>query len=347
MTDDQRVSFGLIGCGSVAPYHVHAFQKSSLARLALVADADAEIARRFGERFGVSAARTVDELLSFTGIQAVSIATPPGTLATLGAQAARAGKHVLAEKPLASTVEEARALIETCRNAGIKLSVWLERRYQPFAVKARELIQNGTLGPIFLITVNTLVYKTASYWNYGFRNEGPSTDWRRSRTLSGGGVLLINTIHQLDLAAFISGLRVVDVFARTIGGAGEVENVALASLRCSRGELINVTASSSAFGLGNFPVYASRDILVGAEGSLILSTPLELKHRVIGTKSFELPLLDLVDSKALAVDDFAKVILEGREPPISPMDALKALTVVKAAYRSAETGERVLLGEED
>lgn len=344
---DSKITFGLVGCGSVAQYHVHALRKAKNVELVLVADIDSELARQFSERFDVPYAKTVNDLFRDPDIQAVSIATPPGTLSLLGAQAAESGKHVIVEKPMATSSSDARRLVQVCRAADVKLSVWLERRYQPFAVKARELVRAGELGRVVLVMVNTLGYKTASYWSFGFRNEGPPTSWRLDRKQSGGGVLLINTIHQLDLARFITGLSVCDVFAMTLEKPPAIETVAMVNMRCRRGELVNIISSSSAVGLGRFPIYASRDIISGTEGSLILGTPLELKHRITGSQCFDLPLLDLVDSKAAAVEDFASAILEDITPPVSPADCIEALSVILAAYESSETGQTIQLEDNE
>lgn len=337
----EKITFGLIGCGSVAPFHVQALRRAPNTRLLMVADTDAAVAETFGQRFGVAAARSVDELLENPAINAVTIAAPHAVLPKLGIRAALAGKHVIVEKPGGARSRDAQQFVAACRNAGVKASVWLERRYQPFAIKARELVQDGVLGRIFLVLVSTLLYKAPSYWTYGFRNDGPPGNWRTSKQESGGGVLLMNTIHQLDLAAFITGLEICEVFGRTLEPANQVETLALVNSRCANGELINVISSSSAFGIGSFPIYASRDLILGTEGSIILNAPLELKHRVLGNRNFEVPLLDLNEAKALAIEQFARAILEDFAPPVAVQDVITALAIVEAAYQSAAQGQPV------
>jgi UDP-N-acetyl-2-amino-2-deoxyglucuronate dehydrogenase len=338
---NRKISFGLIGCGSVAPFHVHAIRRAANTSLRMVADADPTLAEAFGRRFNVAAARSVDELLQNPAIDAVTIAAPHAVLPELGIHAALAGKHVIVEKPGGARSRDAEQFVAACQRAGVKSSVWLERRYQPFAIKARELVQAGTLGKVFLVLVSTLLYKAPSYWTYGFRNDGPPGSWRTSKQDSGGGVLLMNTIHQLDLAAFITGLQITEVFGRTLEPSCQVETLALVNSRCLNGELVNVISSSSAFGIGPFPIYASRDLIIGTEGSIILNAPLELKHRVLGNKNFEVPLLDLTEAKTIAIEQFAQAILEDREPPVAVRDMITGLAVVEAAYQSAAQGRPV------
>lgn len=341
----RKIRFGLIGCGSVSPYHVKAIQKAGNAELIMAADSDVSQARRFARRFGLEAAAGVDELLENQSIEAVSIAVPHHLLPVLGSKAAEAGKHVILEKPVATNCEDAEKLIDTCREAGVKLTVWLERRYQPFAEAAKSFVENGELGRINLGIINTIGYKKASYWNYGFRDEGPYTTWRTRKESSGGGVLIMNAFHQIDLMLFICGEQVSEIYGQTgcFNPDVEVENVATVSMKCKSGALINLTASTCAYGLGRYPLYAARDVICGSEGSCILSVPLEIKQKITGGRSLDLPLLDLVDSKALQVEAFSKAIIEDVPPPVNPEDALGVLRIIRAAYNSAENGSSVKL----
>lgn len=341
----RKVNFGLIGCGSVSPYHVRAMQKATNAELIMAADSDRDRAKQFAGRFGIESAGDVDELLENRDIEAVSIAAPHDTLPILGTKAAAAGKHIIVEKPMAATYEDAKKLISVCREAGIKLTVWLERRYQPFAIKAKSYVENKSLGSITLGIINTIGYKKASYWNYGFRDEGPYTTWRQKKKRSGGGVLIMNSFHQIDLMLFISGEEVAEVYGQSacFNRDIEVENVATISMRCKSGALINLTASTCAYGLGRYPLYAARDIICGTEGSCVLTIPLEIKQKISGDRTFDLPILNLVETKSLQLEAFSEAIISDSKPPIAPEDALKVLRIITAAYRSAETGAAVKL----
>lgn len=340
---DRRVKFGLIGCGSVAPYHVKAIQQAANSDLVMVADQDISRAQHMSRRFGVESFGGVDEIINHPGIEAVSIATSHDALTPLGIKAARANKHVIVEKPMALRCRDAENLMDTCKHNGVKLSVWLERRYQPFAIEARSLVEKKSLGQIHLGIINTIGYKKASYWNFGFRDEGPYSTWRGRKSSSGGGVLIMNAFHQLDLMLFITGEEVGEVYGRTsyLNPGIEVENIATVSMKCSSGALINLTATTTGFGLGRYPLYASRDIISGSEGSCILSVPLEIKQKISGDTTIDLPLLDLAQCKSAETEAFADSILNGTEPPVDPRDALSVLKIIESAYLSAETGSPV------
>lgn len=338
------LGFGLIGCGGVAPHHAEAMKQAVNAQLVTVADLDPQRAARFAERYGVRAARDVAELLADSEVEAVSLAVPPLSLVSLGLQAAAAGKHVLAEKPLATSPAEAGRLIVACERAGVRLSVWFERRYQPFVTEAKRLVNEGALGTLHLALIHCLTYKPPSYWQKGLSEE-PSA-WRRSLA-EGGGVLNVNACHQLDLVRHITGLEVEEAFARkaTVAEPIEVENLALVSLRCRGGALLNLVASSCTHGLGRYPAYTLPDVLSGTEGSLLLGTRLELSRISEPVQRWEHPLLDLAQTKARAVDDFARAVRAGEPPPIAAHDAVAVLEVLAAAHRSAADGRPVLVKE--
>jgi predicted dehydrogenase len=336
---NAKLKFGLLGCGAAGMLHAEAIASCPETELVLVADVDERMAREVARRYGVPHVGSAEELLADVHVAAVSIALPHHLHYEYGLQAAAAGKHAIIEKPFTTSSAHGRELIEVFARQGLTLSAWLERRYMPFAAKARELLQTGMAGRLIYITINVLGYKPRAYWEYGMRNETFPSQWRKSWETSAGGPLMMNGIHQIDLVRYITGLEVIEVYARmgTFYHDVEVEDTIAVMLEFDNGALGRIDCSCAAYGAGTFPIQHKRDYLYGTDGYLFLSAPLETYDRVYEHRVHDVPVRAVPECKALEVADFARAVAEGRPHGAFAEEILKSRRVVEAAYESAQS----------
>src|SRR5579859_4651331 len=247
MPDRQPVRFGIIGCGGAAIPVAEAISASPVARLAAAYDLNPALARDVAERFGATAHERLESLLNGDAVDAVYIAVPHNQLAPLAAQALRAGQHALVEKPMALSLAEADGLIALARANRLALGVNFELRQSAQAMQARALVRAGAIGDVVAVRIQTFIDKPASYWQAGYSGRWVSS-WRTSLAQAGGGVVLMNTSHQLDIVRYVTGLEVLRISGE-IGTLAapvpmEVEDTASASLRFTNGAIGSLMAGA-------------------------------------------------------------------------------------------------------
>ncbi|MGC8863073.1 MAG: Gfo/Idh/MocA family protein, partial [Armatimonadota bacterium] len=230
----SELGFGIIGAGSVSPLHAAAIANCPGARLVAVADLCEERARALAP----DAAIYTDyrRLLDRPDVDAVCLCVPSGMRLPIAIDAARAGKHILAEKPLEVTLERADAIIAACDQAGVKLAVIFQLRFMPAVRALRNAIETGALGRLVLGDTYVKWHRSQEYYD--------SSDWRGTWEMDGGGALMNQAIHHVDLLQWMMG-PVESVFGRTATLVREriqVEDTAAACLRFANGALGTVEA---------------------------------------------------------------------------------------------------------
>ena len=370
---------GMIGCGEVA-YSLTGKSLSNArnARMVLAMDDSLERARSFGAAFGVPATDRLDQVLENPEVDAVVISTPHVDHEPLTVRAAAAGKHVMCEKPIACTLDQADRMIEACKSAGVFLGINMVARYESVTRSARDFVQSGAIGDVIGLNVHFTIRKPDSYWDGGFTGRARSP-WRRSWASAGGGVMMINIIHELDRLCFIAGVRPVSVSAdiATFCSEVEVEDSAAATYRFSNGAIGSITASSCAYGDRSFGVQiigTHGQITFGAFAARLLRDTLKRNGRSYALRRIvpealltrlarpslkvftvrQIPGLKanrwntlrapvLGDARRLYVERFAEAVAEGREPEVGGAEGRRILEAVLAAYGSARTGTRWML----
>jgi predicted dehydrogenase len=251
----KRYGFGILGTGMVAEYHRQAIAAADGAELIAVAHHDAAQFARIGERFGVPCLSEA-ALLARADIDVIVICTPSGQHAEQAIRAAAAGKHVLVEKPLALTLDDADAMIEACQASGVLLAVCLQRRTEPLFQSVRQAVEAGDLGELTLASLSLPYYRSDAY--YG------QAAWRGTWAGDGGGVLMNQGIHLIDLLVWYLGdAEVIQAQAATLQREVEVEDTLVATLGFPGGALAAVAATTTA-GSG----FAHRLELHGTRGSI-------------------------------------------------------------------------------
>jgi UDP-N-acetylglucosamine 3-dehydrogenase len=304
---------GILGLGSAGVRHFRAFRK--IPDISVVgADLD-EKRRAPVEAEGGTTVMTLESLLS-SRPEAVVVAVPHASLADAALQALEAGAHVLLEKPMATSLEDAMRVVNRARVLERRVMVSFVHRFRPDVAAARDLIARGEIGsPVFL---TDLMASGAS--------EMPPWVWDRAR--AGGGMMLYNGIHQVDRARFLLGEEVDTVRAevRTLAHAVDTEDT-VTGLLGFRSRAVGVVAQHKAAATA-MPVWETQ--VFGTKGSLRIRTGQELSWVSEGT-SATLPGIPEDRFYGAAVE-FVAAIQEDRAPSPSGEDGVAALEVVLRMY---------------
>src|SRR3954466_11963247 len=235
----QELGFAIIGAGMVARYQPTAIERTPGAGLVAICRSDPARAEETAAQFGVPCLADYTDLLARDDVDAVCICTPSGLHAEQTIAAARAGKHVLVEKPIALTLADADAMIAACEQAGVRLGVALQRRTEPEFQRVQAAIAAGELGRPVLGSISMPYLRLPSYYD--------SADWRGTWALDGGGALMNQGIHLVDLLLWLLGdAAEVRATAATLAHAIEVEDCVTAMLRFASGALGSIVATTAA-----------------------------------------------------------------------------------------------------
>ncbi|MDA0745952.1 MAG: Gfo/Idh/MocA family oxidoreductase [bacterium] len=340
----QKLRIGMIGCGEIA-YKASgkAIGDARNAEIVMAMDPVAEVAASFGQTFGVPHTTELDEVLEHSEVDAVVISAPHYLHEPLTVQAASAGKHVMCEKPIACTLEQADRMIAACKEAGVLLGINLVSRYAASTVKAKELVSAGVIGEVVGMQFHVMADKQDSYWTGGYSGR-VQTEWRKSREQSGGGVLVMNLVHDIDRFRYITGLEAVRVFCEydTYCTRVEVEDSITAVFRYDNGAIGTATASSCARGRrGN------GNRIVGTEGQILFPAGETMEvftsrgERGLQAGEWNSLSLQGEEPRRVYTERFAEAVFESRQPDIPGEEGRKTLETIVAAYRSGETHQPV------
>ncbi|MFI0976927.1 Gfo/Idh/MocA family protein [Streptomyces sp. NPDC021093] len=357
MTDAVR--FGILGCGSVGGFTGRLLTRPDgplreRARLVAVAGQNLARAKALGAELDRDAL-TVPELLARPDIDAVVVCTPSGTHADIGCAALRAGKHVLVEKPVEVTPEAADRLIAAAAEAGRTLGVVSQHRFDPAALAVKSAVDRGELGRITSVLIEVPLWRAADYYASG--------NWRGTRALDGGGALMNQAVHAVDLAQWLVGpvVRAAAHTGRLAHDGIEVEDVATASLEFAGGALGALLATTAAY-----PGRVTRVAVNGDRGSAVIDNDeLAYFHAAregergaaygaygAGDQSAErLPRPGPEQERDRAgllyephrdqFADFCDAVRDGRAPAVDGTAGRRAVAAVHAVYTAARTGRTV------
>jgi len=340
MAMSETIGFAILGAGMVADYHRQAITANAELGARLVAIGHYNPAR-FADicaQFGVPCINQ-EELLAHPEVDVVCICTPSGQHAAQAMAAAGAGKHVLVEKPMALSLADADAMIAACDHAGVKLGVVLQRRAEPLFQRIHRAIQAGDLGDLTLGVVTLPYYRPQAYYD--------QADWRGTWALDGGGVLMNQGIHLVDLLIWYMGDPVqVQAYAATLHRDIEVEDTLAATLRFANGALATITATTTA-ALGcphRIEIYGTGGG-IQVEGESICRW--KLADPAKGT--VEPPEISIPANAGAAGDprgirptghiaifrDFIQALRANRPPQIGGAEGRRSLATVLAIYQAA------------
>jgi predicted dehydrogenase len=345
------IGTALIGVGKVASAHAEALASLPGSRFLAVFDTDHARARAFADRYGVRAYASLEALLADGRVQMVSICTPHPTHAGLAIQVAESGRHALVEKPMALDVDECDAMIRAAAVNGVQLGVISQRRLYEPVKRVRDAIEQGRIGRAVLATVTVLGWRGEDYY--------AADPWRGTRAGEGGGILVNQVTHHLDLLQWFMG-PVEEVFgycANLNHRYTEVEDTAIAVLRFQGHALGSIVVSNSQKpGLfGRIHVHGDTGASVGVEtetGSAFIAgvttsvaPPINDIWTIPGEEGRLQAWQDEDRARASRIDimthyhraqieDFLAAIRHARPPLVSGEEGRKSVEIASAIYRS-------------
>ena len=351
----QKIKTAIIGCGKVSDLHAAALKRTPEAQFVAVYSRNPEKARQYGEKYGVRGFCDIREMIAAAGVEAVIVCTPHPAHRDAAVMAAEAGAHVLVEKPLASTLQDCDAMLAAAKKAKVKIGVVCQRRFYSPVQRMRRAIEQGKIGKPALGTVLMLGWRDQKYYE--------SDPWRGQWRAEGGGVLVNQAPHQLDLLQWFMGPidELFGVWSNINHPYIEVDDSAVAVIRFRSGALGNIVVSNSQKpGLyGKVHVHGQNGASVGVQtdgGAMFIAGMSSIQEPPVNdlwTVPGEEPMLaqwkqedsdlfnGLENSMAhyfqLQISDFLRAITENREPLVTGEDGRKTVEIFTAIYRSQQT----------
>lgn len=354
----MSVRIGVVGCGAIGPTHAQAIARIDGAELVGFYDPVRERAEKSAEKYGGRAFPTYSALLKAT--DGVTLGVPSGYHSKVGVTAARAGVHVLSEKPIEVNLPAAKRLVTACREANVKLGVVSQHRFAPDIRQLKEWADGGTLGTLIAGDASIKWFRTQAYYDSG--------DWRGTWKLDGGGCLMNQGVHYIDMIQWImGGVLAVRAITRTLAHERiEVEDIANVLVEYKNGA-VGVIQGSTAY----YPGMAERLEVHGTKGSVIVEsdrlktvelcdttedgslygkgvgqqpTPKVTTEGTVAGGAASNPADLWIEQHRLQIEDWVHAIRDDRDPFITGEMAMEPLKVILAIYASARRGgARVLV----
>jgi UDP-N-acetylglucosamine 3-dehydrogenase len=334
----EKVKIGVIGCGSIAQHrHLPEYKMNEQVELVAVCDINTERANSVAQQYGVKAYTNYEELLASGTVEAVSVCTPNYLHAPISVAALNSGVHVLCEKPMATSEEEAKAMIEAAKTNGKKLMIGHNQRFVASHQKARELIEKGEIGKIYS-------FRTA--FGHG-GPEGWSVDgkdsWFFKKDEAFIGAMGDLGVHKTDMLRYILNEEIVEVGAFVESNAKDFANVddnAVCVLKTQSGIIGTLAASWAYNGKED-----NSTIVYGEKGILRLEDDptysLVAQYATGEVVNYELGKIQSNDeggqSNSHVIEQFVDAVAEDKESPVPGEEGLKSLAVILAALKSSQT----------
>ncbi len=342
------VGFGLIGCGAIGMLHAGILSDLDGARLVSAYDSNPQSAARVAQRFGCSAAASLGEVLARNDIDAVVVCTPSGLHPEAVEAAARAGKHVVCEKPLGISAEQAKRMISVCDRCGVKLYPIFQHRFSDAVQSMKQALGTGKWGRVYWGSAHVILYRDDAYYR--------QSPWRGTLDMD-GGALLNQSIHYIDLLIWLLG-RPVSVMGMCASRRGitEAEDVGAGCVRFENGCLGSIEGTTDAR-----PGLYSEVSLYAEQGSVIcrnecltyISAPgleaLDARKATEALYTKQQGAGISPDNHRRQYADILRSMRTGCAPQVTARDALQTLCVLLALRESSETGREIsiasLMGE--
>ena len=333
---------GLLGAGNISDTHARAARETEGVELVAHWGRDQRKSARLATQYGGTAYTELELFLEHRPMDAVLLGTPSGMHAEHAREAARRGLHVLVEKPLDVTTERIDAMIAECERAPVALGVFFQDRTAPDLVWLRRMIAAGALGDVFLISARVKWYRPPEYYR--------GSRWRGTWALDGGGALMNQGIHTVDLILWLLGdVQRVSAATRTAVHDIEVEDTVVACLELANGAVGTLEAATSAY-----PGFARRLELTGTAGTVIVEhdrvvsvnlrePPPEPPPRDQGSANASATSPVVADSTGhrRVLEDFVAAVRSGRAPLCDGREGRRSVELVEAIYRAARSGRSV------
>jgi UDP-N-acetyl-2-amino-2-deoxyglucuronate dehydrogenase len=332
----MTIRVGLIGGGNISATHARAANAIPGVSVAAIYGTNQTKVARLSQEYAAQPYTDFEAFLNYRPLDLVAIGSPSGLHAIQGIAAAKRGLHVLTEKPIDISTQRADELIAAAESSGVKLGVMFQDRCKPDIRRMKQWIADGVLGKVLLADARVKWYRPPEYYS--------DSKWRGTLALDGGGALINQAVHTVDLLLWMLG-DVVDVQSSTanLQHKIEAEDTALAMLKFKSGASALLQATTAAF-----PGYPRRLEVTGTEGTIILEQDrviaVDLKsprEGVTASRSTE----DLEDTASPVVtdfqghqavfEDFIRAIREDGTPMCDGREARRSVALIEEIYRAA------------
>jgi len=348
-----RLRYGVVGVGGIGRHHAEVASKLEELELVAVADVVEARVREVAERLGARAYASYVEMLERENLDAVSVCTPHPTHAEIAIEAMKRGVNVLVEKPMAATVGQCLAMIREAEKRGVKLGVVFQNRFEPRLRRARSMVAAGELGEVYRALLRYATYRDMAYFR--------SADWRGRWATEGGGVLINQAVHYIDVLLWLLGRRPVEVFAYagTVGHDIEVEDLVSAAVLFDGGCQGVLQCSTLDYpDLTNIEVRGDKGMLLVTTNPWPSEQGLRSETRVFvyrnappirrsvyaslrpGARRVSFTVEEVAadapfTGHAAVLRDFARAVIEDREPEVPGREGMKSVELINAIYVSA------------
>lgn len=346
----MAIGFGIIGCGMISRFHARAIGDVKGTKLAACFDQFPAAADKLAEETGCKAYHNLDEMLADPKVDIVTIGTPSGAHMEPAVAAAKAGKHVIVEKPLEVTLKRCDRIIKACEENDVKLAAIFPSRFHDSSRKLKQAIDANRFGKLTVGDAFVKWYRTQEYYDSGA--------WRGTWKLDGGGALMNQAIHSVDLLTWLMGpVAEVQAYADTLAHERiEVEDTIVATLRFANGALGTIEATTAAY-----PGYLKRIEIHGSQGSALLEEEDLKAWDFIKKSRQDAAILEAMQKKrsggggasdpaaighhghTLQFRDFVDAIKKDRTPAIDGHEGRRSVEIIVAIYKAAESGKAVKL----
>lgn len=342
---EKKVSIAVIGCGMISGFHLDAITQNPRAELAGVYDAYGPSAQRVARERNTRCFETLGELWKEPNVDAVCICTPSGTHGELATQAVSHGKHVLIEKPMALTGENCTRLAALAEEKQMQVGVVSQLRFAPGIQRVKAAMDRGALGKLLSVELNMKYYRDEAY--YGART------WRGTKAMDGGGALMNQGIHGVDLMQYLVGMPSC-VFGQmdTLLHNIEVEDTLHALLRFPGGALGTVIATTSVY-----PGFTRVLTICGEDGTIVLEEDtVKLWQTRAGDMTSDDEASEIRGSSdpsqigaqghVLQLGNFVNAILGEEALLLNVHEGRKPVDIILGIYRSARENKMISIGKE-
>lgn len=339
------LGFALVGTGMIAGYHAEAINQTPGAKLIGVVSRSPDKARPFAAKYGISVVTsTIEEMLQRPDVQVVTVTTPSGAHLDPALQAIRARRHVVVEKPLEITPARADQIISAAESAGVRVAAIFQGRFGEGAQRVKAALDAGRLGRLVLASAYVKWHRTAEYYK---------SAWKGTWDLDGGGALMNQAIHGVDLLQWFAGLptEVFGQFTRRVHTGIQADDTTVASLRFADGALGTIEATTAAW-----PGWSRRIELCGERGSICLEDDHITRWDFSAAQPGDDEIRNAPRNNSLGsgagvpggisltghlrqIADLVAAVHEKRPPAIDAREGRKAVALVHAIYESAKSGK--------
>jgi predicted dehydrogenase len=354
----RKIKTAIIGCGKVSHLHAAALQQGTNTELAAIYSRSLEKAQEFADKYEILAFDDIEKMIKEAGVESVVVCTPHPFHADAVIKAARSGANCLVEKPLASSLQDCDAMIQACKENKVKLGVVSQRRFYAPVQRLRKAIDEGKIGSPALGVIQMLGWRDKAYYD--------SDEWRGTWKMEGGGVLVNQAPHQLDIFQWLMGPidEVYGVWRNLNHPYIEVEDTAVAIVKFKNGALGNIVVSNSQKPgiFGKVHVHGSNGASVGVQtdgGAMFIAGMSSIAEPPVndlwtvpgeetlleGWKKEDSDFFNSINAMEyymkLQNEDFADAIQNDRKPLVSGEDGRVTVELFTAIYRSTRDNQPV------